>query len=676
MEQSPRLVCSGEENPDWNFARTKRILLRRSNSELMQSVYCARVGEFVSPNRDYSNEGFCGILEEGNWKFLDTVLFGLKAEKNFLRLEQRHAEVLPWKSTYCFDAFDDSKELGRFRAHYFLHEAQHPLLQIHFHAEFPFKHLVLVPLADIRSVYGASAAEQHSARVIEKNLVVARDGKKLFVSSPQATRIHLTRSVQHWAYKIGSGDRTEDASGVVFRKDERNLFQPAEIECVPKNDAVDLIACAGSKTNARSIASLREQAEGMEERKFGKILREYESYLKKSRKEFGEHHARALAARIYGLQNFSVAPLNAPDAGAMWFRETWWRDLFEGIYNNFPVYFRRRQWLKNVLLAALNSINAGAMPIKVSSEKVGNCADAPLLCFLTALKYLHYSRDEEIEKMVLRKGSEAIEAFKRRENAILAENGLLKTPANASWMDSVVSVEGKRVPARIPLEWRSFLSESECFEKNFYLAEVNALWIRFLRAFQKLCAEKELEELADKAEQSFKKTFFKNNFVSHIVHDSLGSSVEESSVEFECFFLLQDLFSKEELRKSLEHAEKTLFVWRGKKLFGAIVRNAGGRTFFGDTEYHGSVAWPRDAPYLIRFLLQLGEKELAKEILLSALEHQMQEGALFYNHELFSLPAGRNPSPTKEEFLPVPVKNPAQYWSQWVQPYFDYLDFV
>ncbi|MFQ6071156.1 MAG: hypothetical protein ACE5KT_00430, partial [Methanosarcinales archaeon] len=72
--------------------------------------------------------------------------------------------------------------------------------------------------------------------------------------------------------------------------------------------------------------------------------------------------------------------------------------------------------------------------------------------------------------------------------------------------------------------------------------------------------------------------------------------------------------------------------------------------------------WPRDTPYLIHILLKTGEREIVKELLKSNLDHQMTEGFIFYNSELFSPDHGKV----------VPVKNPIQWWSQWVDPFLSF----
>lgn len=102
-----------------------------------------------------------------------------------------------------------------------------------------------------------------------------------------------------------------------------------------------------------------------------------------------------------------------------------------------------------------------------------------------------------------------------------------------------------------------------------------------------------------------------------------------------------------------------------------LTKNVNDRIYFNDYQYHGAVVWLRDNPYLIKYLNIIGEERKAKEILDSNLWHQMDEEAIFYNNELFSLPEGKNPNPTKISNDPVPVKNPIQLWSHFCDDYLD-----
>jgi len=112
-----------------------------------------------------------------------------------------------------------------------------------------------------------------------------------------------------------------------------------------------------------------------------------------------------------------------------------------------------------------------------------------------------------------------------------------------------------------------------------------------------------------------------------------------------------------------------LLVRRNGKLFGMLCRNSRDKVYYNDYQYHGAVVWPRDTPYLIKYLRIIGREDLIKEILDSNLEHQTGEGAIFYCNELFSLPEGKNPSPTQTSNKPIPIKNPIQLWSQFCDDY-------
>ncbi|MHC1567875.1 MAG: glucosidase family protein [Candidatus Syntropharchaeia archaeon] len=118
------------------------------------------------------------------------------------------------------------------------------------------------------------------------------------------------------------------------------------------------------------------------------------------------------------------------------------------------------------------------------------------------------------------------------------------------------------------------------------------------------------------------------------------------------------LFSKDYVVDFLHGVRERLLVRRDGKVFGVVVIE-GERGYRSPRDYHRGVVWPRDTPYLIDLLRWIGDKETIKEILESNLSHQMEEGFLFYNAELFS--------PENDRL--IPVKNPVQFWSQWTDPF-------
>jgi len=95
-------------------------------------------------------------------------------------------------------------------------------------------------------------------------------------------------------------------------------------------------------------------------------------------------------------------------------------------------------------------------------------------------------------------------------------------------------------------------------------------------------------------------------------------------------------------------------AFRKGEPFGILVRE-GADVYYNDDQYHMAVTWPRDTPYLLRLFRAAGLRDEVKAILKNNLAHQMDEGFVGYNSELFSIdPSGL-----------TPVKNPVQWWSQW-----------
>ena len=145
--------------------------------------------------------------------------------------------------------------------------------------------------------------------------------------------------------------------------------------------------------------------------------------------------------------------------------------------------------------------------------------------------------------------------------------------------------------------------------------------------------------------------------------------------------LLNDLFSDDELTRVWSVTRNTLLVLRKPQIFGLremkpfgiLVKNSSSRIFYNDRQYHEAVLWPRDTPYLIRLLERLGDVNTVKEILVNNIDHQMTEGAIFFNSELFSLPEGKNPCQSSTSCNPIPLKNPAQWWSHWTDLFLSFF---
>jgi hypothetical protein len=701
------------EDPDWGYARTRRLLLRRASFEYCQSGQCVPFGTdgLVCPNRDYPYEGLSAVVEGENWKFLDTIAIGLsKPDGTPYELVQQQATACPWETTYRFNVSDSGITVGTLSlSHYLMRSPKKPTLCIQATCDLTTSAtlLRLVPLADLRFMYSQSNPGSITVKALETGLAAtAQGGKTLVVTASAVLKATASNQTVGWRYKLGSGERQMGPFGISFKPEERPLVQMGEIICAFSNRKVQIQCqcyCGGTPEIQPPLRESRTHDQKAELLEQARTLKALSSTLSSARTRWGKDAAVALGGRASVLLtkfDYSAAGFSFPDAGAFWFRNAWMRDAFESAYTNFPIFLqndsrRLRSWVVHCLQLSKDGLVPNKLPESASQQPSYAGLDGTLLCFLVWLKYAKAKGDAKLKSMIKFKALDAITCFKREGNPVrLHGNGLLSCPAAYGWVDSYhQNQHGQNVPSRLPESWAQKISEEnrgentqqEYYRKRYFLAETNALWTRFLKEVEEIAGNGEdwARELVQLLEDNYMQTFWKDGFVSHIADAQTGEAFGgdvgegvESSMGITSAALLPEVIGREKLAILLENA-KPLLVYRGKKLFGTLVRNSKQRIYFDDLQYHQAVVWPRDTPYLIKLLdCQPAESNriLVEELLLSGLEHQMYEGAVFYNHELFSLPEGTNPSPVENEMgLPVPVKNPAQLWSQWVQPYVDYL---
>jgi hypothetical protein len=132
----------------------------------------------------------------------------------------------------------------------------------------------------------------------------------------------------------------------------------------------------------------------------------------------------------------------------------------------------------------------------------------------------------------------------------------------------------------------------------------------------------------------------------------------------------EKVFTRLELEQIWQMTRNRLLVKRDGLPFGLLVKDSPERIFYDNQQYHEAVVWPRETPYLIRLLRQLGQEATIQEVLKTNLAHQQDEAVVFYHNEMLALAEGTNPSPEEAtQANPVPVKNPMQWWSQWCDAY-------
>ncbi|MEK6843693.1 MAG: amylo-alpha-1,6-glucosidase [Candidatus Micrarchaeota archaeon] len=679
-----KVSIPSKEDPDWGYARNKRALLRTANAEFSQSVYSATLNGLVIPNRDYSYEGLFAVIDGENWKFLDGLAMGIKSNGAFFQLIPINVEVFPWKSVFHFAIENSSAKFSA--TYYLLSETISPTLSIRFkiNGNLPNPEIVIEPLLDIRHMYSASRPFDHKTSSTSQ-IEFSKDSKTISFLTKNSHSFSLDPKSQPWTYKLGVGDRQMLNEKIVFASESRDLFSPGRIYITPKKDSAELqIVCEISGKKAKFDLSSHDERKCIS--KAQKLIKSYSAEIGRFAQDDPKLEVALKGRLIALLENFSFSNKKTlgPDAGAFWFRNIWFRDAFQGIHDNFDLFYsNKKMQVKNLILRALECQKNGLVPNKLSEYNAAspnyNALDSTLLCFLCSLEYLKRTSDR---KMQLALKTAVKSFFQSLEfGPILLDNYLLKCPANYSWIDSMRKENHFdcefQIPNRIPREWISKTIANSHSSKEitdslssqkYFLVETNALWLLFLKEFADLFPSKEFEHSFSNAALTFKSYFF-SEMPSHIVNEKFEKSTELGSPSLYSASLLLDLFSKEEIANLLNAFEASL-VYRDRLLFGVLATNNKDRIFFGDSQYHSAVIWPRDSVALFAILKHQNDPR-SKELLDSNLNHQMEEGAIFYNHELFSLPEGNNPHSGAISYFPIPVRNPAQFWSQWVAPYLE-----
>ncbi|MGE5225105.1 MAG: amylo-alpha-1,6-glucosidase [Omnitrophica WOR_2 bacterium] len=355
-----------------------------------------------------------------------------------------------------------------------------------------------------------------------------------------------------------------------------------------------------------------------------------------------------------------------------------------------------------------------------------NTSDGTLLCFITAYRYARENNDLELALRSLAAASRAIGYFNREADGtcepycvdaaprVDAETGLLLSVPQHSWIDTrsqKIQIDGQEVSGltnraspRFVRDLHAALDEKASLRDylaspNIFLPEINAQWINMLRgtvatidfaldqparaglAIKDPDSLESLKALAQKllaqAERTFKRVFWNpnNGFLYNMVdaHATVRDEIESEPGVVAAALLGKSIFTRSELSSIWNCIRERLLVYRTLVLygnqtlpFGIMVRNVGQNIFYNDDQYHSDVVWLRSTAYLIKLLRMLDEEQTIRWLMMNALDHQMSEGALFYNQELLARPFGNNPAPAQAtRWNPVPVKNPIQFWSQW-----------
>ncbi|RZN37628.1 MAG: hypothetical protein EFT35_05885 [Methanophagales archaeon ANME-1-THS] len=669
-----------------NPALTRHAILKTPQASWSQSVFSVPFGNAIIPNRDYPYEGLSVLINGENYHFLDGLAVGVKKDGEYVALAAQNVTVSPWKMSY---SYGNEAEHVNLAASYYLmnigpkHNGCTACFLLETDTRSPYR-VVIEPLVDIRHMYEPSAPERHSCQLLPDGMLIQRDDKFLSIRTPHKCAVRAWKKVVEWWYKLGSGFREKTEGGVVFRGEVRKPVSLGEFEIPLDNTftALLVISCSNSES----------ELEWLHER--GNDLRSNEVEEEKSAEELVKSLGlkdSAVAFRALGLSRFGmyVADKFFYEAGDFWFRTPWFRDQFEGIINNIETLIRmgHAERIKHIILHSFEYQDPqGRIPNRFperAQEKLDyNNADATLLAGIAAGELLKRNWDEELANLIVQRTEYTISRFKTNEvkvingAPVLHENGLVSAVPWHSWTDSkrLVEMNGRKmnVSVRIPDSWCVIRDENELNKPTFFLPEINAQWITMLRGCVEIARRSKTEEASfsavlEKARMSFKKVFWDREAESLYNLVTMDGATDKTlgSPAVVAVSLLVDekIFSRQEVEHFIAGVKAHLLVERNGLPFGMLVKNSSKRTYYGDAEYHEAVVWPRDTPYLIRLLRYAGapEKGTVDGLLRSNVHHQMNEGFVFYNSELFSPDTGAL----------VPVKNPIQFWSQWVDPYLE-----
>lgn len=703
------------EDPDWDYARTMKVLVRSPIMEWSSSVSSVQVqmpdlAKFWVPNRNMPVEGLTVLIRGEPWKVMDGVGISLEDGRR-LTPSTIHYSVGLARYDYLID--DGLITVEYAQADPGSAGAGGLKLTLTFPDGLIGGRVNLFFLVDLRPLKEAPRAVSLN-RSLNGGLLASCSGVSLGLSCDgEIDSSKASVSTLSWVYKQGYGFRRVTERGLQFSPEERtiNVMGPYGVKISSQTHTL-IISLSGtwplnSDTKDRMLASS------------GATAAQLDAVLSSLPEPSVDKKTRdALYGRLAALMSFGIRIRDSPsrvsgEAGAHWFREVWFRDIYEGLFWNLRTLtiLGLSRFIRDQLDLGFEYMDAnGLTPDNLAAvsgtiQASYGSVDSTLLFHRLLLNYGETIRDEQLMSRGISSMQRFVQALE--SNAIPSArivDGALFSPPNHSWVDSKsdVEIDGIRlgsIPCRVPGEWlRDMLSEGLSAHQietmmnapKFLLPEVQALFVSVLRHAVRSATElrtsvgtlEHHERLATQALERYV-TKTKHSLPPNLVMVSETDTREDttpSSPSFSALAMFKDQIPLDRLEEGYSHACSELLVTRKMKVlslevapFGMIVQRRALEPYLGDRQYHTSVTWPRDAPYLAAVMRQLGRRDEERGLLLNHLDASVSEVIPFYVNELYGLPLGRNPSPsgTTQDQL-IPLKNPAQFWSIWHDPYLEW----
>ena len=703
------------ENSDWDYARAMKVLVRSPTMEWSSSVNSVQVdipgsGKFWVPNRNMPVEGLAVLIRGELWKAIDGVGISL-GEDRTLTPSTVHYSVGLARYDYVTDEGLVTVEYAQ--ADPASADAGGLKLSLTFPDGLIGRRVSLFFLIDLRPLKRAAQAVSLN-RSLDGNLIASSSGANLGLSCDcEIDSSKASISTLNWIYRQGYGFRRITGRGVQFSPEEHTItvMGPYGVKISSATHTI-IVSLSGAWPLTSDARDRMFASSNIMTAQLDAVL----SSMPEPRVD--NRTKDALYGRLAALMSFGIRITDNPDkilgeAGAHWFREVWFRDIYEGLFWNMRTLtiLGLSRFIWNQLELGFEYMDTnGLVPDRLiaASGRLGasyGSVDSTLLFHRLLLSYGELVHDDQLVSRGIVALQKLVQALKGNSipSVALIDGGLF-SPPNHSWVDSRsdVDLDGIQlgsIPCRVPVEWlHDMISEGLSARQiedvvnapRFLLPETQALFVsvlkRALRSAAELKTSMEVLEHHEKlAAQALERYVIgtKRDLPPNLIMMDKSHTREDttpSSPSFSALAMLKDEISPGMLEGGYSRACSELLVTRKMKVlgsevapFGLLVQKRTLEPYLGDGQYHTSVTWPRDAPYLASVMRQLGHRDEERGLLLNHLDASVSEVIPFYVNELYGLPLGRNPSPsgaTQNQL--IPLKNPAQFWSIWHDPYLEW----
>ncbi|MFB6076370.1 MAG: hypothetical protein ABEK17_04465 [Candidatus Aenigmatarchaeota archaeon] len=231
------------------------------------------------------------------------------------------------------------------------------------------------------------------------------------------------------------------------------------------------------------------------------------------------------------------------------------------------------------------------------------------------------------------------EVFKEKVLNLLSktdDNMMLKTP------------QEELKNGRVPENW----------ENGAFLPDTNAIWINVLEKFDEITGKSHSLHIAIR---SYKDVFWnKKDYLYNAVSENKEDE-RKNIYGLIGLSMVPNLFSQEDLENAHKVLKNGFIVKREPQHFDRSKMPFGLLDISQESE--GKITTDK-TPYLLNFYKHLGKENLAEQLIINLLDHQITEGALFYPHSSFK---------PKYESNPVPETNSISISSNYMGPFLGFM---